>query len=78
MAGSKQWSTLYDLRVIVAVVVIHQLDIRTCTAEKNSEEQRNNKRLTTKTGTFTFKCTIPLRSTKSAQGRHSHATNCQH
>ena len=27
---------------------------------------KDNKRLTTKTGTFTFKCTIPLRSTKSA------------
>ena len=25
---------MYDLRVIVAVVVIHQLDIRTCTAQK--------------------------------------------
>ena len=24
---------MYDLRVIVAVVVLHQLDIRTCTAE---------------------------------------------
>ena len=31
-------TTMYDLRVIVAVVVIHQLDIWTCTAQKNSLE----------------------------------------
>ena len=28
---------MYDLRVIVAVVVIYQLDIRTCTAQNCSE-----------------------------------------
>ena len=28
---------VYDLRVIVAVVVIHQLDIRTCTAQNCSQ-----------------------------------------
>ena len=30
---SEHMSKLYDLRVIVAVVVLQQLDIRTCTAE---------------------------------------------
>ena len=28
---------MYDLRVIVAVVVLHQLDIRTCTAQNVCE-----------------------------------------
>ena len=31
-------SVMYDLRLIVAAVMIHQLNIRTCTAQKNSLE----------------------------------------
>ena len=34
MFSSRGKTAMYDLRVIVAVVMIHQLDIRTCTAQK--------------------------------------------
>ena len=47
------------------------------TTSKNLCGTKNNKRLTTKDWSLHITCVIPLWSTKSAQGRHSHATNHQ-